>query len=244
MNFAITGWGPQEYLGAVKKYAPQYKPDAIVVAFFVNDFYDAFNTHVQMQQWIGLGGRDPRGLYSFATLQNTRAWLRWDIMGRLKERMKKVPYRVGFSLGHFGAFKRDELEALTRGQERILAIARELKAASQALQSELIFLLAPASIQINARSQLDYYPRYVDFTDGDVFDTQQPQKLMRTIADRTGVPYLDLYGPLKTHADKQVYMPRNMHWTELGHRVAAEAIHDFLRRLSSLEWGIAHGGDA
>jgi len=46
----------------------------------------------------------------------------------------------------------------------------------------------------------------------------------------TGIPVVDLRGPLRAHADELLYFPRDSHWTPRAHRLAAEAIADAIAR--------------
>ena len=41
---------------------------------------------------------------------------------------------------------------------------------------------------------------------------------------QAGIPVVDLTGPLRAHADENLYFRYDAHWTPRGHRVAAEAI--------------------
>jgi hypothetical protein len=50
------------------------------------------------------------------------------------------------------------------------------------------------------------------------------------MAGASGWPLLDLTDPMKqaSHWGKEPYLTYDAHWTPLGHRVAAEAVHRFL----------------
>ncbi len=48
----------------------------------------------------------------------------------------------------------------------------------------------------------------------------------------TGIPVVDLRGPLRAHADELLYFSRDSHWTPRGHRLAAEAIAAAIARRS------------
>lgn len=53
LNFGITGYGPNQYAAVVRRYAPVYRPDLIVVGMFVNDFEDVLITDEDFRRSIG-----------------------------------------------------------------------------------------------------------------------------------------------------------------------------------------------
>ena len=40
MNFAITGYGPNQYAEVARTFIPRYHPDIVIIGFFMNDFTD------------------------------------------------------------------------------------------------------------------------------------------------------------------------------------------------------------
>ena len=54
-NFAITGYGPNQYVAVARAYLPQFRPDVLLVTMFVNEFDDAEKTDRQFRQSIGFG---------------------------------------------------------------------------------------------------------------------------------------------------------------------------------------------
>ncbi len=64
LNFAVTGYGPNQYASVIRHFAPIYKPDLILVEMFVNDFQDVTYSNESFQQRIGFGEPDQESLYS------------------------------------------------------------------------------------------------------------------------------------------------------------------------------------
>jgi hypothetical protein len=44
LNFAITGYGPNQEAAVVGAFTPRFRPDVVVIEMFVNDFDDALTS--------------------------------------------------------------------------------------------------------------------------------------------------------------------------------------------------------
>ncbi len=49
-------------------------------------------------------------------------------------------------------------------------------------------------------------------------------------AKQNGIPFADLTTPIHSAGVEQLYIKKNWHWNPEGHRVAAEALHRFVKR--------------
>ena len=110
-------------------------------------------------------------------------------------------------------------------EESQAALERNLKtrvAVSQNLESRLILLLVPASVQVCSPNQLSYFPKHISLDDPERFDLDQPQRRMIESASKVGVNYLDLRLAFDSPPDLCPYHPKNLHWTQHGHLVVAE----------------------
>ncbi len=63
------------------------------------------------------------------------------------------------------------------------------------------------------------------------WDDRRRRGWLRRYAERNGLPFLDLTGPLQQAAIERLYIPGDAHWNPDGHRVAAEALRPFLASL-------------
>ena len=64
---------------------------------------------------------------------------------------------------------------------------------------------------------------------GDTPEDAERRAWLRTWSQNAGVPFLDLTAAIHA-AGASSFILNNAHWNELGHRLAGEAIHAFLRR--------------
>ena len=66
---------------------------------------------------------------------------------------------------------------------------------------------------------------------GDSWDTEQPNRVLRELADRLAVPYLDLLPVFREQAQAAptpLHLSHDGHWTPAGERLAGESLADFL----------------
>jgi len=64
------------------------------------------------------------------------------------------------------------------------------------------------------------------------FAPDAPNRLLGEVANRLGVPYLDLFPILSREHERQVlYFPVDSHWTPAGHALVARAVEEKLRQL-------------
>ena len=101
LNFAITGYGPNQYAAMINEFAPLYQPDLILVEVFVNDFQDVQWTDEEFQYSIGFYAGDPVGISSILKLEHLRAWTSITVKQPLSELIRGEPNDHGYFLGHF-----------------------------------------------------------------------------------------------------------------------------------------------
>jgi hypothetical protein len=78
----------------------------------------------------------------------------------------------------------------------------------------------PTHDQVHARSRF-----------GHDFDTALPQAWVHTWCRERGIPYLDLLPPLREHVTltgERIYVPGDTHFDDTGHRLAGEAIGEWI----------------
>lgn len=233
LNFAVTGYGPNQYLRVVEKFAPIYRPDLVIVEFFVNDFSDVLDTDQSIASSIGFSRPSPEGWRSVLRLENFRGWAKLHAVDPLRGRLQNTSDTVGILLGAFEFLERGDHERWTRGRDLMEDRVRRIKTAAEAAGARLLVILVPAAPQVCAPAQLKYFPAGIDLADSQRYDLDRPQRLLREIADRAGVHFVDLRPVLKASPECP-YQPRNMHWTAAGHRAVAAYLAGLLKDNDSL----------
>lgn len=228
LNFSITGWGPNQYASVIKDYAPKFRPDIIIVGFFVNEFFDVKISNKDFQDSIGFQKSSQSSAESYMLLSHLRSWIKINIVDYLKELIRKEPNPSGYFFGYFKAFERKSQQSMAANavliEERLKAIVQT----AQAIEARLLIVLVPSAVQVCNPTQLKYFPKGLDLSDSDKFDLNQPQRLARNMCEKLNLPYIDLRDPLCKVAKMGPYQPKNMHWTEVGHDAVARYVAKYL----------------
>lgn len=229
MNFAITGYGPNQEAAVLDRFVPVYHPDVIIVALFVNDLDDAVTSNEAFQHSIGFGQPAPEGLFATLALGNLHQLATVAIRSVLFEKLLGRPSpRDGF-LAMLDVFqKAPPTERDAQERSAVEHAFRRMERVAATNHSRLIALLVPAGIQVCSAEQLPYAPRNVDLSDTGRFDMERPQRTLSAITTALGIETEDLRTVLKTAAGGCPYQPRNLHWRENGHVAVAAFVADLL----------------
>ncbi len=65
-------------------------------------------------------------------------------------------------------------------------------------------------------------------------DQQRPQRITAEICAQIGLPFLDLYPILRANNEQNLYVPREGHLSESGHRIVADALAQFVEETVAL----------
>jgi peptidoglycan/LPS O-acetylase OafA/YrhL len=221
LNFAITGYGPNQYAAVIRSYAPIYKPDLIVVESFVNDYQDVLITDEQFYQSIGFNLPLQDSLYSIVRLEHLRRLIHLQVIEPALELTLGKPRSEGYSLGNFSSLERNRAET-EAGRQKVGERLAEIKTVADQVGARVVILMVPASVQVCGQDQLAYYPKPVDLTDTTRFDLDLPQRMTKEIADSLSFSYYDLRPTLRALPTGCPYQPHNMHWTVAGHQAVAD----------------------
>ncbi len=221
LNFAITGYGPNQYERVAERFIPEFHPDTVIIGFFINDFEDALITNDEFRESIGFGRPDPNSLVTLLTFRQFAAWARGKLMSLVFDVLHR-PDPDGFVLGQFAQLRTGPAGNVEKGK----AVVAERLAAVQKIATQnharLLIVLVPSGPQICRPSDLLYWPRRVNLDDSDL-DADLPQKAALSIASLLHIDTLDLRPALRSLRTCS-YQPLNMHWTASAHKFVADVI--------------------
>lgn len=228
LNFAVTGYGPNQYQAVIEEFAPKYHPDLIIVETFVNDFQDVLRSNEEFRNSIGFDQPPPVGLKSILRLEHMRRWLDLKLTEPLEERLISRFSSQSYFLGNFRALERGHSEYENEAKELFASRLQAIKSTAVQQGAKLIVVMVPAPVQVCRESQLAYYPKNVNLSDEKIFDVDLPQRLMVELTRRFDIPFYDLREAFVKNAGDCPYQQHNMHWTADGHRIASDYIADLL----------------
>jgi peptidoglycan/LPS O-acetylase OafA/YrhL len=227
LNFAITGYGPNQYASVIDHFAPRLQPDAILIGFFVNEYQDVLQSDEEFRQSIGFHGPRPDGWASVLTARHLCQSLWKTARKRLYEIVRRKPDPYGYFLGQVASLERDNPIYTIQGPRLVTVRLRQIKRTADRIGAPVTVLMIPASVQVCSSRELEYYPGDIDLTDASRFDLDQPQRVTRQIARGLAIRYCDLR-PVLRGLPECPYQSRNMHWTVAGHRAVAKHVAGML----------------
>jgi peptidoglycan/LPS O-acetylase OafA/YrhL len=227
MNFAVTGYGPNQYAAVVDRFGPVYRPDLVIIGFFVNDYQDVLDSYEDVRRQIGFSLPRPDDARSVLHLSHLRHFVEVKLRLKVMEHLRGRPSWYGYFLGNFKFLERGDHDWATAGRERALERLSHVADVAEAIDAGVAIAMIPAPVQVCGPDELEYYPSHVDLEDRERFDLELPQRMTREIAEASGFRFYDLLPLLESIAEDCPYQPHNMHWTEVGHF----AVGDYLARV-------------
>jgi hypothetical protein len=233
-NLGLSGYGPQQELIVLERFALPLGPEVVVWAFYEgNDLADLAEYERLMAEPDRLRGRPRRSEVSFvrnaaravrARLQTCEpsgmARTRSGVLRSTNGRTARMYFVDGdVPLGPTG------LGALTR----FGTILARAAAAVRERGIDLVVVFVPTKFRVYGG--IVELPADSDCRDWIVDDLpERLRALAREISPEIG--FLDLTPALveRAAAGDLVYLLDDTHWTPLGHEVVAQAIHEFLSR--------------
>lgn len=230
LDFAITGYGPNEEAAVLAAFVPRFHPDLVLIEHFANDVSDVLTSDDTFRSSIGFGEPPQTGLAAIVELAQLRVWLHLNVTAPLSSMLKHKPNYEGYFLGNFQFLERDHPEFDRDAVRATAARYREVRAVAAGVHARTIVAFVPAPASVCDARALRYYPHFVDLADASRYDPELPEHRIRAIAAASGVTLWDLEPALRALAPCP-YMPRNMHFTIQGQRAVAALLS---RRIEGL----------
>lgn len=236
-NLGQSGYGPQQELVVLKRYALPLRPKWIVWVFYEgNDLVDAQNYGERVSVLNGVWSSMNRAWDRSFTLNSLMAFSRWT-HGCVPN--QRVAGNYGLIDGDEGQEQRvyfldHSLSVVPTAQEleAVQTVAHTFKAAYELAHSQgagFMVAFAPTKFRVyrdiarfdgNAQGDLKWWVL-----------NDLPERLHRLVADISpDIRYVDLTPALSAAAKAKqlVFIPDDTHWTSDGHRVVAETLHHAL----------------
>ncbi|MFN8545790.1 MAG: acyltransferase family protein [Candidatus Binatia bacterium] len=228
MNFAITGYGPNQFAAVVETFAPTYRPDVVLVESFVNDCEDVTIGDDDFRASIGFQKRPQNGWGATLRLTNVVHFARVAVLEPLLEHALGRPRAQGFFQAGLPWLERGSFWDGGPCRVQVAERFERIRRVTQAIGARLVVVMVPASAQVCRPEDLPNLPRVVDLGDATRWTLDEPQRALDEITRAAGGTFIDLRPALRAAPGGCPYNPRNMHWTADGHAVAARAVADTL----------------
>jgi hypothetical protein len=256
LNAAISGTGPFEYLAEMKAMGMNFKPDVVLLSYYVGNDLTNVQNHPQFnpkKTGVAIDSRTSqsfgRSLYLYHyVLRNLRmARLRLrsfdyekaeasGISPELIEDAKKLrinPWLVNLALEETNYFLDNllmETDDNMKSWEKAKQLLADIHDLCNSLHSQMMVAIFPGQFKsmtvISSSTKTDIQSRWSDS------ESTKPQRLLMDFCAGRNIACLDLLPAFKARKEEEFYQDKDDHLNEKGSHVAGQLILDFLLRNS------------
>ena len=247
VNAGMEAMGPGYYWHVMNNLGDLFKPDLIIVGFFVgNDFEEA-----DFSVYIGNFIIEPKNLYKrYVKYDQFRHWRIYRLLKNKysryrdaqlkKEEAKRQPTQeVGtFSQTTFlevekkrsWMFDRNNRALLHQQWRECSEVFVKMKDWCDRKKVKLIIAILPEQFQVDQALRQAVLAKYHHIAAGDL-DLSYPDKLIVDFCRTHKIHCLDMLGQFQEQGKtRRLYSVRDSHWNAAGNRLAADLIFDYLEK--------------
>lgn len=237
VNTGISNTGPGYYWNTLEKYGDSFKPDLVLIEFFIgNDFLEMnFDT-----KRIGLYINEPVhpkwGLLTYLRLKNLwlyqfgRAWwIAWrDSLRKGKGTFSEEGFlRIEKARLYF--FEKRQMDTFNKSWNHNSGVLSKIINWCNQRKVALVIVIIPDQLQIDQKLRRILLEKFNISEDS--IDLYYPNRQLINFLKERNVHYLDLTKPMQEAAkSKTLYLLRDTHWNYAGHELAGNMISDYLQK--------------
>jgi hypothetical protein len=259
LNAAISGTGPFEYLAQMKMLGMSYKPDMVLLSYYIGNDLTNVQNHPQFNPknaGVGIDRRTSRSIVRGLYLYHYLLWKLRELRLRFRpfdyEKAKNAgispeliedakqlrinPWLLNLALEEKNYLLDNALMETPdnmKSWEKIKQLLAEIHEICDNLQSQLLLVIFPASIQVND-SHFEFYKQLTLNLDRRSLESSKPQRLLLEFCADRYLACLDLLPAFKSREKEEFYRQKDDHLNEKGGELASELILDFLLRNSAI----------
>ena len=247
VNAGMEAMGPGYYWHVMNNLGDLFKPDLIIVGFFVgNDFEEA-----DFSVYIGNFIIEPKNLYKrYSKYDQFRHWRIYRLLKNKysryrdaqlkKEEAKSQPAQeVGtFSQETFlevekkrsWLFDKNNWELLHQQWRECSEIILKMKDWCDRRKVKLVIAILPEQFQVDQALRQAVLTKYEHIAKENL-DLNYPDNLIVNFCRTHNIHCLDMLGQFQEQGKtRQLYSIRDSHWNAAGNRLAADLIFDYLEK--------------
>ena len=247
VNAGMEAMGPGYYWHVLNKFGDLFKPDLILVGFFVgNDFEEA-----SFSVYIGNFITEPKDLYKrYSEYDQFRHWRLYRLLknkytryreAQLKEQeAKRQPsQQVGtFSQETFlevekqrsWIFDKNNWVLLNQQWRECSEIVLKMKDWCDRRKIKLVIAILPEQFQVDQALREAVLTKYKNIAEKNL-DLSYPDNLIVNFCRTHNINCLDMLGQFQEQGKTRLlYTLRDSHWNEAGNRLAADLICEYLEK--------------
>lgn len=229
VNASVSGWGTDDELQYLTTYGMKWRPDLVVVVMTLhNDLSDNLRQrfHTTRNSTLVERPRDKTTFLDYKLVQlkgflATRSHAYQLVIRSRRTREMRGEARQLSS--HVVEILREEPgEAIVKSVDLTGLLLERIKTTVAAEGGRVVLVLLPLAMQLSDATFAD-----LARAAGQELRIDGPQRLVTRVAARAGIPVIDLLPGLRAWTaggGAPLYLERDGHWNERGHRLAAEIV--------------------
>ncbi len=250
LNTAEGGFGPIDYLTQLKAYGPSYRPDTILLFYYVGNDLTSVQYRSAAWNWFKtyLKPLVTRLHLFYLVAEKREQWFHHQLTYKkvqtqgideetfkLAKQRKLNPWLLDLSKEK-KEFILDNL--LIEKPENIAAwgkikgVLREIDQFSKKLHSRLILIIIPHTVQINS-SHFSFYQKLGFNLDKQTLTTEAPQTLLNEFCIKEEMECLDLLPFFRAQKGKEFFRENDDHFNQEGFELSERLVLEHLRNHGS-----------
>jgi hypothetical protein len=237
VNTGISNTGPGYYWNTLEKYGDSFKPDLVLIEFFIGNDFLEMNFDIKR---IGLYINEPVhpkwGLLTYLRYKNlwlyqfARArWIAWWDSLRKGEGTFSEKAFLRIERARLDIFEKSQKEKFNKLWNRDSAVLSKIINWCNQRNVALVIVIIPDQLQIDQKLRQTLLKKF-NLPENSI-DLYYPNRLLINYLEERKVHYLDLTKPMQEAAKATtLYLIRDTHWNYAGHELAANMISDYLQK--------------
>lgn len=239
VNASVSGWGTDDELQYLTRYGMQLKPDLILLVMTLhNDISDNLRQQFHTIRNGALVEQPPPGGSAFRyELLQLKAFLAtrshtYQLLLRAR-RAREVRDTASQLRSHVvELFMPSDTAQISRGLELTALLLERVQTLASSERSRVVVVLLPLVVQLSD----ERFAAFSRSASGSARDLEidKPQRMMKRVGDRLRLTMIDLLPGFRdwtVRGGRALYLERDGHWNEEGHRLAADiVVHELIDR--------------
>jgi hypothetical protein len=247
VNAGMEAMGPGYYWQILRKLGDSFKPDLVLVGFFVGNDFEEGNFSVFIGNFIN----EPKDLIKrYSKYHRFRYWRLHRLVKnkytRYREeqrREQEVKHQPAQQVGTFSQetfleiekerswiFDKNKRDVLNRDWRGCSEAILKMKAWCDQRQIKLVIAILPEQFQVDQALREAVLTKYNHIA-AENLDLTYPDNLVMNFCRTHDIHCLDLLGQFQEQGKtRQLYSLNDSHWNEAGNRLAADLIFEYLEK--------------
>jgi lysophospholipase L1-like esterase len=248
INLGVSGYSTDQELLMLESEGFKYQPDLVFLFAYYNDFWMNGQTLLARNQFKPVFRLDDAGNLTLANVPVPRPVPALEDRSRLyamvRDAVKSSPwlYKTA-TLGHgwavsplpmpsgaggtadqFRVYQKEDKPELQRVWKITQALLRRMNRESQEHGARLVVFYAPSRVELSAE----------EWSQSNIPADYAPEVVVQHLARICGAEGIPLIDPTRQFQEARKKEPlsfaHDVHWTQAGHRAAAEAVTDYIQK--------------